>query len=62
MMFMYLLCIQGVEAGDIATCNTIEFLKFIPTITCCSPKDTFSHTQPSKSKILHAILYCVINK
>ena len=29
--------------GDVKNCNTIEFLKFISTITCCSPRDAVSH-------------------
>ena len=41
---------QDAEAGDTQNCNTIEFLKFIPTITCCSPRDAISHVPLKKGK------------
>ena len=44
-------CIQDHKAGDKQKCNTIEFLKFIPTITCCSPKDAISHIPHNKSSV-----------
>ena len=40
---------QDVEVGDIQNNNTIEFLKFIPTISCYSPKDALSHNPLKKS-------------
>jgi len=50
---MYVLaCIlktQDAEVGDIHNSNTIEFLKFIPTISCRSPKDALSHNPLKKS-------------
>ena len=49
---VYIFIIQDVEAGDTQNCNTIEFLKFIPTITCCSPKDAISRIQPKKGNVI----------
>ena len=51
-VFAYILIIQDAEVGNVQNCNTIEFLKFIPTITCCSPKDAISHIQPKKGKVI----------
>ena len=41
-------CNQDVEAGYAHNCSTIEFLKFIPTVTCRSPRDAISHDPPIK--------------
>ena len=52
LVYIYCACISKIrdpEVGDIQNSNTIEFLRFIPTISCCSPKDALSHNPLKKS-------------
>ena len=49
---VYIFIIQDIEAGGTQNCNTIEFLKFIPTITCYGPKDAISHVPHKKSNVI----------
>ena len=43
---------QDAEASDTQNCSTIELLKFLPTITCYSPRDAISHVPLKKSTYL----------
>ena len=50
LIILFLLLItQDVKTDEVKPC-TVEFLKFIPTITCYSPKSAIQHTSSKKSK------------